>query len=115
MTEFGYSLEKIIESTIRLKEVRKSELQYGDLAFIHTKNSVYFIHVLGEDKYVVYGGWFDRKGLSPVKTSIIGCTWGGSVIKVDTVAACGLRIEFSNHVVTTPIKRVRLLRCNSRN
>ena len=42
--------------------------------------------------------------------SIAGCTWGGTVIKCDIVAARGLRLEFGNRVVTSPIREVRVVR-----
>ena len=111
----GHSLEKIVDGIIHLRQVRKSDLQFGDLVLITTKNSVYSVCVLDTDFYLVSGGWFDRKGLSPVKTSIAGCTWGGSIIKIDTLAACGLRLEFGNHVVTTPIQKVFVLRGTGKN
>ncbi len=37
-------------------------------------------------------------------------TWGGSAIKQDIIAAPGLRLEFGNRVLTTPIRHVRLIR-----
>lgn len=111
----GHSLEKIIEGTIHLRQVCKADLQFGDLVLITTRNSVYSICVLDADLYLVSGGWFDRKGLSPVKASITGCTWGGSIIKVDTLAACGLHLEFGNRVVTTTIQDVSVLRGSGKN
>lgn len=115
MIEFGHSLEKIVEESLHLKQVRKADLQFGDLVLITTRNSVYSIYVLDTDFYLVSGGWFDRKGLSPIKASIAGCTWGGSIIKVDTLATCGLHLEFSNRVVTTTIQEVNVIRCNAKN
>lgn len=111
----GHSLEKIIEGTIHLRQVCKADLQFGDLVLITTRNSVYSICVLDADLYLVSGGWFDRKGLSPVKASITGCTWGGSIINVDTLAACGLHLEFGNRVVTTTIQDVSVLRGSGKN
>ena len=115
MSEAGYSLEKIAETAFHLKQVRKSDLQVGDLVLITTRNSIYSVCVLDNDIYLVSGGWFDRKGLSPVKASITGCTWGGSIIKVDTLAACGLHLEFGNRVVTTTIQDVSVLRGSGKN
>ena len=57
-------------------------------------------------KYRVSGGWFDKNNLAPVKTTIHGCTWGGSIIKTDIIAACGLHLEFGNKVVTSKIKKI---------
>lgn len=115
MPELAQSLEKIVEETVRLKEVRKTDLQFGDLVIIRTRNSVYSVFVLDADFYLVSGGWFDRKGLSPMKATISGCTWGGSIIKVDVLAACGLRLEFGNRVLTTPIQKVYMLRGSGKN
>ncbi len=111
----GHKLEKIVESTSHLSQVRKTELQFGDMVLIKTRNSLYSISVLESDYYLVSGGWFDRKGLSPTKASISGCTWGGSIIKVDTLAACGLRLEFGNRVLTTPIQKVYVVRGSGKN
>jgi hypothetical protein len=108
--EAGLSLNLIIEDAANLQEVRKSEVRLGDLVLITTRNSVYSIYVLGSNVYLVSGGWFDRKQQSPARVSIRGCTWGGRVIKTDSLAACGLRLEFSNRVVTTAIQEIQLLR-----
>lgn len=106
MKRCSYTLEKIVEGTVHLNQVRKDGLQFGDLVIITTRNSVYSIRVLDNGLYLVSGGWFDRRGLSPMKITIRGCTWGGSIIKVDIVAACGLCLEFGNRVVTTTIRKV---------
>lgn len=111
----GHSLERIVDGAVQLKQVRKEDLQFGDLVLITTRNSDYSVSVLGNDIYVVSGGWFARKGRSPTKVSITGCTWGGSIIKVDTLAACGLRMEFGNRVITTTIRKVRVIRAGSKN
>lgn len=100
------SLDNIFKSVSSLKQVQKSNLRFGDLVLIYTRNSVYSVNVLDKGLYLVSGGWFERKGLSPIKTTITGCTWGGSIIKLDILAACGLCIEFGNRVVTTPVCKV---------
>jgi hypothetical protein len=92
------------------RPVQKSELRRGDRVVVATENSVYCINVLGDSTYSVWGGWFDRQGVSPIRLSISGCTWGGSVIKQDIVAACGLRLEFGNRVVTSRIQAIRVIR-----
>ena len=51
-----------------------------------------------------------HEGLSPFKTTINGCTWGGRAIKVDVVAACGLHLEFANQLMTTRIQKVDVIR-----
>jgi hypothetical protein len=88
--------------------VRKTDLSPGDRVYIKTRNSLYEILVLGNGMYSVSGGWFDKKGLSPMTTRITGCTWGGSAVKVDIVAACGLCLEFDNRLITSTIQKVIL-------
>jgi hypothetical protein len=90
--------------------VKKSDLRPGDYVCIQTRNSRYELRVLGNGKYAVSGGWFDRKGKSPAIMTVAGCTWGGSVIKVDIVAACGLSLEFGNRLITSTIQKVIVLR-----
>jgi len=115
LIKLGQSLQKIVECAARLNEVRKSDLLPGDLVIITTLNSVYSVRVLGNNHYQVSGGWFDKHGLSPMKTTIAGCTWGGSIIKVNIIAAIGLCLEFGNRVVTSPIQKIDLIQCGSEN
>ena len=105
------TLGSIVAQTSGLEAVRKRDLGCGDWVLVTTKNSVYSICVMGDDSYSVSGGWFDREGVSPQKTTINGCTWGGSAIKNDIVAALGLFLEFGNQVLTTRIQHVRVIRC----
>ena len=105
------TLGAIVAQTSGLEAVRKRDLCCGDWVLVTTKNSVYSICVMGGDSYSVSGGWFDREGVSPQKTTINGCTWGGSAIKNDIVAALGLFLEFGNQVLTTRIQHVRVIRC----
>ena len=115
MRGFAHSLDKIVESADNLKQVRKADLRFGDLVLITTRNSVYSVRVLDDNLYLVSGGWFDLNGLSPMKIRINGCTWGGSIIKFDIIAACGLHLEFGNRVVTTAIKKICLMRHDNQN
>ncbi len=105
------TLNAIADHTERLEAVRKADLEMGDQVLVTTRQSIYSIHVLDEDLYSVSGGWFDRQGLSPLKVTINGCTWGGSAIKLDIVAARGLHLEFGNQVVTSRIKEFEVIRC----
>jgi hypothetical protein len=115
LEKWGHSLDKIVALASQLKEVRKADLKLGDLVYVKTLNSVYAITVLGPACYRVVGGWFDKHGLSPLTTPINGCTWGGSSIKTDVVAACGLCLEFGNGVVTSPIQKIILIPSENRN
>lgn len=115
MGKLGHSLDNIVALASQLEAVRKADLKSGDLLYVKTLNSVYTITVLGQAGYQVIGGWFDKHGLSPLTVHINGCTWGGSAIKVDIVAACGLCLEFSNGVVTSPIQKIILIPSENRN
>lgn len=97
-----------------LNAVCKADLEFGDLVLVTTANSTYSIYVLDDGFYSVSGGWFDRRNLSPMKMTIAGCTWGGSAIKSDIVAACGLHLEFGNRVVTSRIKKVHVVQCTEK-
>jgi hypothetical protein len=104
--QFGRNLSTLVDMSESLKEVHKVQLCPGDQVLVHTRNSVYTIRTLGENWFEISGGWFDRKGKSPMKVRINGCTWGGSSIKMNIIAACGLCLEFGNRVVTTPIQKI---------
>ena len=108
------TVDAILEQVGRFEAIRKADLRRGDCVIVATENSLYSIHVEDEGSYSVSGGWFDRNGLSPVVLSISGCTWGGTAIKRDLIAACGLRLEFGNRVVTSPIREVRVIRGEAR-
>jgi hypothetical protein len=99
----GLSLARAVAHSRELPAVRKDELRAGDRVTVRTCNSVYHIRVVDRGVYEVSGGWFDRKGKSPMRTTIAGCSWGGSIIKADVVAACGLCIEFGNRLVTSAV------------
>ena len=112
---FGHTLKSLAEHAARLPQVRKADVRPGDWVLVTTRNSVYSICVLGGGEYTVAGGWFDDRGVAPCSTTIAGCTWGGSAIKSDALAACGLCLEFGNRVVTSPIRKIRVIRAANHN
>lgn len=93
-----------------LAAVRRTDLGWGDALLVTTKNSTYAINRAGQDTWFVWGGWFTRQGRIPAVVGINGCTWGGSVIYAEVLAAPGLFLEFANGVTTTRIRSVRILR-----
>jgi hypothetical protein len=93
--------------------VKKSDLNFGDRVIVTTRNSVYTLCTLGGDTFVVSGGWFDHNGETPTTVTVNGCTYGGSMIRQDVVAARGLFLEFGNNVSTTRIEGVRVVRWNA--
>ena len=107
------TLESLIFRAGALQAASKAEVSFGDRVIVETRNSSYEIVSLGEGLYRVTGGWFDQRGLSPATTTINGCTWGGSAIKTDLLAGPGLFLEFGNTVVTSRIRRVRVIRAQT--
>jgi hypothetical protein len=108
------TLSRILGHDEQCEAVRKAELRRGDRVVVETENSVYTIRVGDDASYQVAGGWFDRNGGGPARTAINGCTWGGSIIQTRVVAARGLRLEFANRVVTSPIRKFWVVRADSR-
>ncbi len=109
-TQACRTLGAIVKQTDQLAAVRKNDLRFGDRVVVTTCNSTYSIHVLKNGQFAISGGWVDKEGLSPLRTHIHGCTWGGSAIKVDIVAACGLHLEFGNRMVTSRIRQFNVVR-----
>jgi hypothetical protein len=93
-----------------VESVQRGNLAWGDWLLITTRNSTYTLLVLDEDTFAVSGGWFDERCDAPQRMRVNGCTWGGTAIKQDVLAARGLFLEFGNRVVTTRIESVRILR-----
>jgi hypothetical protein len=108
------TLGRIIEQASHLQAVYREDLQFGDCLLVTTAHSIYRLYVLKDGDYLISGGWFDHSGQSPMKTTVAGCTWGGSAIKIDMIAACGLHLEFGNKVVTSPICGIDIIRCETR-
>ncbi len=104
------TLETITLEASRVDQIRKSDLRWGDWIVVRTRNSVYTLCMLDDERFQVSGGWFDRQRLSPHPVTVNGCTWGGSAIKQDIVAAPGLCLEFGNRVMTSRIRQVEVLR-----
>ena len=105
----GVSLGNIVKNADKLQAVKKADLRPGDCVIVKTLNSAYTIRVEGGNKYLVSGGWFGKKGRTPATTTIAGCTCGGSAIKVDIIAACGLSLEFGNRLITSTIQKIFVL------
>lgn len=107
------TLETITTEAGRVDQIRKRDLRWGDWIVIRTRNSVYTLRMLDDERFAVSGGWFDQQHLSPHPVTVNGCTWGGSAIKHDIVAAPGLCLEFGNRVMTSRIRQVQVLRASA--
>jgi hypothetical protein len=111
--KFYRTVDCLVGQLDLLPTIGKKDLVSGDQLTITTENSVYSFLVLENFRYIVHGGWFDRNVADPVPIAVNGCTFGGSVIMTDIVAGIGLRIEFANGVVTSPVCDAGIRRCNS--
>ena len=110
----GCPLELLTSAAGRLAAVTKADLHWGDRVIVTTKNSVYSLFAVEDGTFWVTGGWFDRHSCSPQRVWVNGCTFGGSAILTDVVAAPGLFLEFDNSVTTTRIQKAHVLRGNTR-
>jgi len=100
----GYSLATFGATCSSLVALRKADVRAGDCVVVRTRNSLYMMNATGDGRFIVSGGWFDRRGKNGSRTGVTGCSLGGSVIKIDIIAACGLCIEFSNRLITSPVR-----------
>ena len=110
MLETTQLLDEVVAESQTLEAIQKVDVRKGDCLFVTTKNSTYTLWALCDGLFWVWGGWFERHGACPQLVSVNGCTWGGSIIKQDIVAAIGLRMEFGNRVRTTEILDIRMVR-----
>jgi hypothetical protein len=110
MLRHGFILNTIVQNSDKIKHISKDNLGEQDYLIVKTSNSLYTIKKVDEKLYEISGGWFDKKGLSPSKMIIRGCTWGGSVIHINMLAACGLCLEFGNNVITSPVNQIIVIR-----
>lgn len=115
MIRTGVSLEKLVQKTEELKHVLKDSVNLWDCLYVKTQNSLYTIRKIEEKYFEVSGGWFDKKGLSPSILNIHGCTWGGSTIHINILAACGLRMEFGNNLITSPVNQTVVIKAENLN
>jgi len=100
------AFDHLVEGSAEVQGVSRHDVEYGDTIRVYTRNSVYTLRRLDDGRFEVSGGWFDRTDEGPRILAINGCTWGGSAVRRDLVAGCGLRIEFSNRVLTSTVLRV---------
>jgi len=100
----GYTLSGFGEKSASVATLRKTDVRPGDCVIIRTRNSVYALRATDDGRFIVSGGWFDRKGKGGSRTGVTGCSLGGSIIKIDIIAAQGLCVEFANRLITSPVK-----------
>ncbi len=115
MKQLGINLDKIVQSTEKLKHVSKASFNLWDYLFVKTRNSLYTIRKIEDTYFEVSGGWFDKKGLSPSRLMIRGCSYGGSTLHINMLAACGLRMEFGNNLITSPVNQIIVIKAENLN
>ena len=107
LTEF---LQEFIDHMPKIYQVRKNDLNMGDCVLATTQNSDYLIYSIGNGNYIVSGGWFARKGMSPIKVAVTGCTHRGKAISTLSLVVMGLKIEFGNGILTSPVQGFTVFR-----
>lgn len=100
------SLEALLRHLGASFGVLRGELGPEDELTVRTRNSTYRIRPVSRGRFEVSGGWFDRQPRIRRRVEIVGCTWGGSAVCADLLAAPGLFLEFGNSVRTTRIQHV---------
>jgi len=103
------SLESLATCAAGVDGVRVGDVQPGDSLIVRTKNSTYSLRAHADGTFEATGGWFSREQ-SGTRLRIAGCTWGGSALFTRIIAAPGMFLEFANHVRTTRIRDVRVVR-----
>lgn len=106
----GCTLTSFGEQSSEAKSVLRQEVLPGDSILVRTKNSVYSMRLGDDGMFRVSGGWFRRKGKEHAPITVTGCSYGGSMIRIDIVVACGFSIEFGNRVITSPVRSFFVLR-----
>lgn len=104
------SLEVLASHAATVDAVRAGDVQPGDWLIVRTRNSTYALRANVDGTFDATGGWFARNEALGVGLRIAGCTLGGSVLLTRILAAPGMFLEFGNHVRTTRICEVRLIR-----
>lgn len=115
MDNHGMPLNRAVSLRQQIKHVARDGVCVWDCLLIKTYNSSYMLKKVDDKNFEISGGWFDKKGLSPSRMIIRGCTWGGSIIHIDMLAAIGLRVEFGNNVITSPVKQIIVIKAQNLN
>jgi len=100
------TLNGMVRASHLFPQVRKNEVSPGDWVIIRTVMSVYTLRALSDGLYEARGGWFDQNGYAPMTIGVTGATWGGSAIMPQVLAACGMRVEFRNRLITSPVRSI---------
>jgi hypothetical protein len=109
MDHTAIDFARTVSTDLPASGFRRSDLHPGDVLVVRTRNSVYTVRSLGDGSIAVAGGWFDSKPSEMRFETISGCTWGGTALARDLIAAPGMHLEFGGlrkRVVTSLIQDV---------
>ena len=104
------TLDGVTRATRQGLAIHRGDLAFGDRLVVRTRNSTYSLVAMGDETFAVRGGWFDSNPDSPPTVTVNGCTFGGSAIAREILAAPGMFLEFGNSVLTTRILEARVMR-----
>ncbi len=107
--------QEIMDAINSIKEgIQVNKLETGTKLFVETRNSVYELVILDEDRKVsVTGGNLVDGGVryeEPVELFLTGSTWGSSMLKLDWLGKdmC-MELCYEDRVLTTsPVKNVEI-------
>jgi len=100
------TLDRMSRASTLHKKVMREDLKPGDWIIVRTHSSEYRLQMLKNGMVHATGGWFDKKGFTPAIIGVSGATWGGSCYLPGVFVAVGLRLEFRNRLITSPVKEI---------
>jgi len=101
-----HTLSALADMASHCPAIARTAIRHGDAVVIQTRNSTYRLFATSDGSFLVQGGWFGRASVYPSRVEVAGCSFGGSALWEDVVAAPGLFLEFRNGVRTTRIQKV---------
>lgn len=104
-------IRKLIEEQEDKDGIDLSRLSIGTMLKVQTRNTLYTIEILGNDKFLIEGG---RYFPEPYETFINGSTWGGSMLKlnwigIDMFMELGPNSEKHGFITTSAVKSVKIV------
>lgn len=109
------SLNALAATAPPSSHLSRQTIHPGDLVILLTVRSEYRLRALEGGLFEASGGWFDRHTRGPSIVGVTGASWGGSAIMPGVLAACGLRVEFSNRLITSPVRTIVVLSASRMN
>jgi len=115
MTNLHPDIVRNIEESKKNGGVQLDKLAVGACLEAQTRNTLYKIKVLENEKYMIEGGFYFEE---PTEASIAGSTWGGSMLKQGWLGI-DMYIEFwhpnnrlgngNGTITTTAVKSLKVI------